>query len=69
VPERVRRLEAGEIIEPLAQFYKDEVRAIGKLGGYFVGQLYREPRLAATRRPGKRDQAHAGTQQKCGCRR
>ena len=29
VPELLRRIEAGEIVEPLAQFYKDEVREIG----------------------------------------
>ena len=29
VPELVRRIAAGEIVEPLAQFYKDEVRKIG----------------------------------------
>ena len=29
VPELVRRIEAGEVVEPLAQFYKDEVREIG----------------------------------------
>ena len=33
VPELVRRIEAGEIVEPLAQFYKDEVRAIGRALG------------------------------------
>jgi GMP synthase (glutamine-hydrolysing) len=30
VPELLRRIEAGEIVEPLAQFYKDEVRSIGR---------------------------------------
>jgi GMP synthase (glutamine-hydrolysing) len=30
VPELLRRIEAGEIVEPLAQFYKDEVREIGR---------------------------------------
>ena len=33
VPELLRRIEAGEIVEPLAQFYKDEVRAIGRALG------------------------------------
>jgi GMP synthase (glutamine-hydrolysing) len=30
VPELLRRVEAGEVVEPLAQFYKDEVREIGR---------------------------------------
>ena len=30
VPELLRRIEAGEIVEPLVQFYKDEVREIGR---------------------------------------
>ena len=33
VPELVRRIEAGEIVEPLSQFYKDEVREIGRALG------------------------------------
>ena len=33
VPELLRRIEAGEIVEPLVQFYKDEVREIGRALG------------------------------------
>jgi GMP synthase (glutamine-hydrolysing) len=33
VPELLDRIEAGQIVEPLAEFYKDEVRAIGRALG------------------------------------
>ncbi|MEO5740626.1 MAG: glutamine-hydrolyzing GMP synthase [Vicinamibacterales bacterium] len=33
VPELLRRIEAGEVVEPLVQFYKDEVREIGRALG------------------------------------
>lgn len=43
VPELVRRLEAGEIVEPLAQFYKDEVREIGRALGLPPRLIQKEP--------------------------
>lgn len=43
VPELVRRIEAGEIIEPLAQFYKDEVREIGRALGLPHRLIQKQP--------------------------
>lgn len=43
VPELVRRLEAGEIVEPLAQFYKDEVREIGRALGLPPRLIQKQP--------------------------
>jgi GMP synthase (glutamine-hydrolysing) len=43
VPELVRRLEAGEIVEPLAQFYKDEVREIGRALGLPSRLIEKQP--------------------------
>ena len=43
VPELLRRIEAGELVEPLAQFYKDEVRAIGRALGLSSRLIDKEP--------------------------
>ncbi len=43
VPELVRRIEAGEIVEPLAQFYKDEVREIGRALGLPSRLIQKQP--------------------------
>jgi GMP synthase (glutamine-hydrolysing) len=43
VPELLRRIEAGEIVEPLAQFYKDEVREIGRALGLPVRLIEKQP--------------------------
>jgi GMP synthase (glutamine-hydrolysing) len=43
VPELLRRIEAGEIIEPLAQFYKDEVREIGRALGLPARLIDKQP--------------------------
>jgi GMP synthase (glutamine-hydrolysing) len=43
VPELLRRIEAGEVVEPLAQFYKDEVREIGHALGLPPGLIEKQP--------------------------
>jgi GMP synthase (glutamine-hydrolysing) len=43
VPELVRRIEAGEIVEPLSQFYKDEVREIGRALGLPAPLIEKQP--------------------------
>jgi GMP synthase (glutamine-hydrolysing) len=43
VPELLRRIEAGEVIEPLAQFYKDEVREIGRALGLPPRLIEKQP--------------------------
>ena len=43
VPELMRRIEAGEIVEPLAQFYKDEVREIGRALGLPSPLIEKQP--------------------------
>ena len=43
VPELVRRIEAGEVVEPLAQFYKDEVREIGHALGLPPRLIEKQP--------------------------
>jgi GMP synthase (glutamine-hydrolysing) len=43
VPELLRRIEAGEIVEPLVQFYKDEVREIGRALGLPVRLIEKQP--------------------------
>jgi GMP synthase (glutamine-hydrolysing) len=43
VPELLRRIEAGEIVEPLLQFYKDEVREIGRALGLPPRLIEKEP--------------------------
>jgi GMP synthase (glutamine-hydrolysing) len=43
VPELLRRIEAGEIVEPLAQFYKDEVREIGRALGLPARLIEKQP--------------------------
>ena len=43
VPELLRRIEAGEIVEPLAQFYKDEVREIGRALGLPERLIEKQP--------------------------
>ncbi|MCM3881235.1 MAG: glutamine-hydrolyzing GMP synthase [Vicinamibacterales bacterium] len=43
VPELLRRIEAGEVVEPLAQFYKDEVRAIGRALGLPAQLIEKQP--------------------------
>src|SRR5205085_10497498 len=43
VPELVRRIAAGEIVEPLSQFYKDEVREIGHALGLPPRLIEKQP--------------------------
>jgi GMP synthase (glutamine-hydrolysing) len=43
VPELLRRIEAGEVVEPLAQFYKDEVREIGSALGLPARLIEKQP--------------------------
>ena len=43
VPELLRRIEAGEIVEPLVQFYKDEVREIGRALGLPTRLIDKQP--------------------------
>ena len=43
VPELLRRIEAGEIVEPLVQFYKDEVREIGRALGLPLRLIEKQP--------------------------
>ena len=43
VPELMRRIEAGEIVEPLVQFYKDEVREIGRALGLPSRLIQKQP--------------------------
>jgi GMP synthase (glutamine-hydrolysing) len=43
VPELLRRIEAGEIVEPLVQFYKDEVREIGRALGLPMRLIEKQP--------------------------
>lgn len=43
VPELLRRIEAGEIVEPLVQFYKDEVREIGRALGLPERLIEKQP--------------------------
>jgi GMP synthase (glutamine-hydrolysing) len=43
VPELLRRIEAGEVVEPLAQFYKDEVREIGRALGLPARLIEKQP--------------------------
>src|SRR5256885_9778445 len=43
VPELVRRIEAGEIVDPLSQFYKDEVREIGRALGLPTALIEKQP--------------------------
>jgi len=43
VPELLRRIEAGEIVEPLVQFYKDEVREIGRALGLPARLIDKQP--------------------------
>ena len=43
VPELLRRIEAGEIVEPLVQFYKDEVREIGRALGLPARLIEKQP--------------------------
>ncbi len=43
VPELLRRIEAGEIVEPLVQFYKDEVREIGRALGLPSRLIEKQP--------------------------
>lgn len=43
VPELLRRIDAGEIVEPLVQFYKDEVREIGRALGLPPRLIEKQP--------------------------
>jgi GMP synthase (glutamine-hydrolysing) len=43
VPELLLRIEAGEIVEPLVQFYKDEVREIGRALGLPARLIEKQP--------------------------
>ena len=43
VPELLRRIQAGELVEPLVQFYKDEVREIGRALGLPSRLIEKQP--------------------------
>jgi GMP synthase (glutamine-hydrolysing) len=43
VPELIVRIQAGEIVEPLVQFYKDEVREIGRALGLPARLIEKQP--------------------------
>ena len=43
VPELILRIQAGEIVEPLVQFYKDEVREIGRALGLPPRLIEKQP--------------------------
>jgi GMP synthase (glutamine-hydrolysing) len=43
VPELLVRIQAGEIVEPLVRFYKDEVREIGRALGLSVRLIEKQP--------------------------
>jgi GMP synthase (glutamine-hydrolysing) len=43
VPELLIRIQAGEIVEPLVQFYKDEVREIGRALGLPARLIEKQP--------------------------
>ncbi len=43
VPELLRRIESGELVEPLVQFYKDEVREIGRALGLPSRLIEKQP--------------------------
>ena len=43
VPELLVRIQAGEIVEPLVQFYKDEVREIGRALGLPLRLIEKQP--------------------------
>jgi GMP synthase (glutamine-hydrolysing) len=43
IPELLRRVQAGEVVEPLSQFYKDEVREIGKALGLPLRFIQKQP--------------------------
>lgn len=43
IPELLRRIRAGEVVEPLAQYYKDEVREIGKALGLPSHLIQKQP--------------------------
>jgi GMP synthase (glutamine-hydrolysing) len=43
IPELLRRIQAGEVVEPLAQFYKDEVRDIGRALGLPAHLIQKQP--------------------------
>lgn len=43
VPELAKRVEAGHVVEPLRQFYKDEVRRIGSALGLPTSLVQKEP--------------------------
>ena len=43
VPELLVRIQAGEIVEPLVQFYKDEVREIGRALGLPARLIEKQP--------------------------
>jgi GMP synthase (glutamine-hydrolysing) len=43
VPELLVRIQAGEIVEPLVQFYKDEVREIGRVLGLPARLIEKQP--------------------------
>jgi GMP synthase (glutamine-hydrolysing) len=43
IPELLRRIETGELVEPLVQFYKDEVREIGRALGLPPRLIEKQP--------------------------
>ena len=43
VPELLRRIQSGELVEPLVQFYKDEVREIGRALGLPSRLIEKQP--------------------------